>query len=118
MTSRSVESEIKELKAQQNALGREVKELKEKIKRIEANSVIKLEPMIKNPSIYQDFFDRQKWLEDQRKQYPNELLAYMKKDENYLILAHSNIESDLLKQIDELLQNNTISQEDIVLFDS
>jgi len=85
---------------------------------MDENSIIKLEPMIENHKIFQVFFDRQKWLEAQRKQFPNELLAYMKKDKDYLLLAHSKTESDLLKQIDTFLQNNTISQEDIILFDS
>ncbi len=118
MTSRSMESEIKELKKQQNVLVKQVKVLKEKIEKLEEDSIIKLKPMIKDHSTYQDFYNRQEWLEDQRKQYPNELLAYTKKDEGYLLLAHSKTESDLLKQIDTLLENNTISQEDIVLFDS
>jgi len=118
MTSRSMEGEIKELKEQQNVLVKQVKELKEKIEKMEEDSIIKLKTMIEDHSTYQDFYNRQEWLEDQRKHYPNELLAYMKKDEGYLLLAHSKTESDLLKQIDTLLENNTISQEDIVLFDS
>ena len=113
-----MESEIKELKEQQNVLVKQVKVLKEKIEKLEEYSIIKLKPMIKNHLTYQDFYNRQEWLEDKRKQYSNELLAYTKKDEGYLLLAHSKTESDLLKQIDTLLENNTISQENIILFDS
>ena len=118
MTSRSIETEIKELKEQQNVLIKQVKELKEKIDKMEEGPVIKLKPMIEDHSTYQEFYSRQEWLEEQRKQYPNELLAYLKKDDQYILLAHSKTENNLLKQIDGLLENNTISQEDIVLFDS
>ena len=118
MTSRSMESEIKELKEQQNVLVKQVKELKEKFEKMEGVSIIKLKPMIKDHSNYKDFYNRQDWLEEQRKQYPSELLAYTNKDKSYLLLSHSKTESDLLKQIDTLLENNTISQEDIILFDS
>jgi len=113
-----MESEIKELKEQQKVLVKQVKEIKEKIERMEKDSIIKLKPMIEDHAIYQDFYNRQEWLEDQRKRYSNEILAYMKKGEIFILLGHSKTESDLLKQIDTLLQNNKISQEDIVLFDS
>ena len=118
MTSRSMESELKELKEQQKVLVKQVKELKEKVERMEEDSVIRLKPMIEDHTIYQDFYNRQMWLEDQRKRYSNELLAYMKKGENFILLGHSKIESDLLKQIDTLLKNNKISKDNIVLFDS
>ena len=118
MTSRSMESEIIELKKQQNVLIKLVMELKEKIERMEENSIIKLKPMIEDHTTYQDFYDRQEWLEEQRKHYPNELLAYMMKGKFFLLLGHSKTESDLLKQIDTLIQNNKLSQEDIILFDS
>ncbi len=118
MTSSSMENEIKELKEQQNVLIKQVNELKEKIGKIEENSFIKLKPMIENHAPYQDFYSRQEWLENQRKRYPNELIAYIKKNESFLLIAHSKTENALLKQIDKLLQNNTVSQEDIILFHS
>ena len=82
------------------------------------DSIIKLKPMIEDRTIYQDFYNRQMWLEDQRKRYSNELLAYTKKGEDFILLCHSKTESDLLKQIDILLKINKISQDNIVLFDS
>jgi len=118
MTSRSIESEIKELKEQQNFLVKQVEELKEKIDKMEEGTVLKLKPMRGDHSTYKKFYNRQEWLETQRKRYPNELLAYLKKDEKYILIAHSKTESNLLKQIDILIENNTLSQEDIILFDS
>lgn len=118
MTSRSIESEIKELKEQQNSLVKQVKQLKEKMERMEERSIIKLKPMIEDHITYQDFYDRQIWLKNQRKKYSNELLAYMKRDDEFILLAHSNTESELLKQIETLFTNNKISQDDVILFDS
>jgi len=118
MTSRSLESEIKELKEQQNVLAKQVNKLKEKIEKMEEASIVKLTPMIEDHSTYQEFYHRQDWFEDQRKRYPNELLAYMKKNDEFILLAHSKTESELLKQIEVLLKNNKISQDEIILFDS
>lgn len=118
MTSRTTESEIKELKEKHEVLVKEVNQLKDKIEKIEEGIIINLKPMIEDHSTHQEFYDRQKWLEAQRKQYPKELIAYLKKDDNFQLLVHSKTESELLEQIDSLLENGTITQEEIVLFDS
>ncbi|MGV9171084.1 MAG: hypothetical protein ACOC35_00770 [Promethearchaeia archaeon] len=118
MTSRSVESEIRELKEQQDALVKEINRLKEKVENIEKGTKIELKPMILDHSEHQDFYARQAWLEEQRKKHPDELLAYINQDDEYKLIAHSKRESDLLAQIDALLEQNIISQEDIILFDS
>jgi len=43
---------------------KQVIELKEKIERMEENSIIKLKPMIEDHTTFQDFYDRQEWLEE------------------------------------------------------
>ena len=118
MTSQSMEIEIKELKEQQDIIMEEIKQLKEKIENIEKGATVKLKPMIINPSNYLNFQRRQEWLERQRKQYPDEILAYIEKKDKYMLLAHSKSESDLLAQIDDLIEKNKISQNDIILFNS
>jgi hypothetical protein len=74
--------------------------------------------LILDHSEHQDFYARQAWLEEQRTQHPNELLAYINQDDEYTLIAHSKRESALLAQIDALLEQNIISQADIVLFSS
>lgn len=85
---------------------------------LEKTSKINLEPMIKDQQDFKNFYDCEKWIEDQRKNYPKELIAYIKKNGEFVLIAHSKIEKELLKQIDMLFEKNVIDQEDIIYFDS
>ncbi|MHA1327527.1 MAG: hypothetical protein ACTSRH_09420 [Promethearchaeota archaeon] len=77
---------------------------------------LKLKPLKINREYMQEFYEREKWLSKQKDNFPGEIMAYMKKNGEWTIIAHAKDENSLLKKIAKLLENNEISEEDIVLF--
>ena len=118
MTSKSVDVELKEIKDKQDLLFKEVDKLKEKLEKFEKNSIIKLKPMVEDQSRIQEFYEEEDWIEKQRSKFPNELIAYINKDNKRVLIAHSDKERDLLKQIDALIKQGKISENQIIFFDS
>lgn len=81
------------------------------------NLVIKLKPMINNQDDLEIFYNREKWLENQKLKYPKELIAYRKKNGELILLAHSKSEKELFKKLDDLFDKGELNQEEIIYFD-
>ena len=64
----------------------------------------------------QAFIEEEKWISEQKSLYPNETIAFIKKEKELILLLHSDKEDRLLKKVDELIKLQKISDEDIIYF--
>ncbi len=82
---------------------------------------IKEEDVINIPrtfdSINKDFYIQEKWIEEQRLIYPNEILAFIKINEKLELIAHDRTESEVLKQIDKLFEKKILNKDQTISFD-
>lgn len=98
------------------ALEQEIKKLKDKYLELEKviPAKIKINPLeFKNN---QEFIEREKWISKQQSLFPGEILALRKKGNQLELLAHSNDEKIVLKEIDNLFEKKILSDKDEITF--
>jgi len=119
----STSSEIKKPKihkiiSQFDKLKSKIIILEERIKNLEKKStnVIRLKPMISQDQQNIDFYKEEKWVSNLKLEYPGQIIAYSKKNDEWEIIAHSNNEEKLLDEIEKLYEEKVIKQEDKIIF--
>ena len=64
----------------------------------------------------QEFLKHENWLSEQKSIYPDGIIAYTIKNEDFLFLAHFQDKKSFLEQIDDILESKGISNEDRIYF--
>jgi len=113
--SKIIQEQIKELKRDQNKIMNYILKLEKKIDFLEHK--IKLKSLQVNLQENQEFIDQEKWLFIQKQKFPDEIIAYMKKNDKIILIGHAKSETLLLEEINKLIQNNELSKDDIIYFE-
>lgn len=106
---------INKLRYGQIAIFEKLRNLEKKLYTLENKLELKPLPLILSEN--QEFYNREKWLSEQKDQFPNEIIAYMKKNDIWVVIAHSKKENLLLENLETIFQNKELSEEDIIFFE-
>ena len=64
----------------------------------------------------EEFLEEEEWIKEKKREFEGDIIAFTKKKGNLKLLAHSKEREKLLKKIDNMLENQKISEHDPILF--
>ncbi|MHA1757448.1 MAG: hypothetical protein ACTSVV_11800 [Promethearchaeota archaeon] len=91
---------------------KKIKNLEKKIKKLEKDNSINLKPIPRDI----EFERRQKWLSDQKFKYKGELIALVKSENSWKVVAHSTDKNEVLKEVGRKIRDGEIPSDEEVFY--